>query len=81
MSCSTILILLGLSIDVLASLVLIFPHLNVEKSLDDDFIEKINKKRKTYTQKKHIKDRTLHIIGLILFAIGFIFQIIGVVLS
>ena len=81
MNLSTILILIGLSFNTLASLVMLYPFLSIRRNVDDDFIVDMDKETGEYTQKKHIKDRKLGIAGFVLFAIGFAFQIIGVIVS
>ena len=81
MNYSIILILIGLSFNASASLIMLYPYLNTKRNIDNDFIVHADKKTGNYTQKKHIKDRRLGIIGFTFFAVGFIFQIIGVVLS
>lgn len=72
MNSSIILILIGLSFHASASLVMLYPHLSIRRNVDDDFIVNMDKKTGDYTQKKHIKDRKLGMVGFILFAIGFI---------
>ncbi|MDP3794338.1 MAG: hypothetical protein Q8R13_00200 [bacterium] len=81
MNSSIILILIGLSFNTLASLVMLYPYLNIRRNVDDDFIVDMNKEIGEYTQKKHIKDRKLGMAGFVLFVVGFAFQIIGVVVS
>ncbi|MFA5158535.1 MAG: hypothetical protein WC451_05135 [Patescibacteria group bacterium] len=41
----------------------------------------MDKKTGDYTQKKHLKDRKLGIAGFSLFALGFITQIMGIILQ
>ena len=81
MSSSIVLILVGLSFNTLASLVMLYPYLSIRRNVDDDFIVDMDKETGEYTQKKHIKDRRLGIAGFVLFAVGFAFQIIGVIVS
>lgn len=81
MTPSIILILIGLSFNTLASLVMLYPYLSIRRNVDDDFIVDMDKETGNYTQKKHIKDRKLGIAGFVLFATGFTFQIIGVVVG
>ena len=72
------LVIVGLAINTAASVIIIFPMLNTKKNIDDDYI--LNEDDKgNYTQKKHLKDRKLGILGFSLFVVGFIFQIIGLV--
>ena len=81
MNLSTILILVGLLFNALASLVMLYPYLSIRRNVDDDFITDMDKETGDYTQKKHIKDRKLGMAGFVLFAVGFAFQIIGVVVN
>ena len=81
MNLSTILILVGLSFNTLASLVMLYPYLSIRRNVDDDFILDMDKETGDYTQKKHIKGRRLGMAGFCLFALGFFIQIIGVFLS
>jgi len=81
MNSSIVLILVGLSFNTLASLVMLYPFLSIKRNVEDDFIVDIDKKTGDYTQKKHIKDRKLGIAGFVLFAVGFAFQIVGVIVS
>jgi len=81
MSLSTILILIGLLFNTVASLIMLYPYLNVRRNVDDDFIMNMDKKTGDYTQKKHLRDRKLGVAGFTLFALGFIFQIIGIILQ
>lgn len=78
MNCSQVLLIIGLVLNTLASAVLIYPYLNVVKSVEDDFILGMDKEG-NYTQKKHLKDRQLGLIGFSLLITGFIFQIIGMI--
>ena len=81
MTLSNILILIGLLFNTVASLIMLYPYLSVRKNVDDDFIVDMDKKTGDYTQKKHLKDRKLGMVGFTLFALGFIFQIIGIILQ
>jgi hypothetical protein len=76
MDLSQFLVIIGLFLNTIASILLLYPFLNIWKDVDDDFIEEMKNDGKYY-QKKHKKDRVLGIIGAILFIIGFIFQIFG----
>ena len=77
MNLSTILILVGLSFNIVASIIMLYPFLNTRKNIDDDFIVDINIKNGDFTQKKHLKDKKLGTIAYIFFAIGFILQFFG----
>jgi len=79
MNCSQILMIIGLSLNTIASIVMLYPFIETTKNVEDDFILKMDKKG-NYTQKKHIKDRKLGIIGFILFIIGFVLQIVGAII-
>lgn len=78
MNLSKILIIIGLSLNTLASVVMLYPYINITKNIEDDYIIKMDKNTGKYTQKKHKKDKILGVIGLVLFIIGFILQIVGV---
>jgi len=81
MTLSNILILIGLCLNTTASLIILYPYLSIRRNVDDDFIIDMDKKTGDYTQKKHLKDRKLGIAGFSLFALGFIAQIIGIILQ
>jgi len=81
MNLPTIIILIGLLFNTLASLVMLYPYISIKRNVDDDFILNMDKETGDYTQKKHIKGRKLGMAGFFLFAIGFILQIIGVIIS
>jgi len=81
MAISIVFIIFGLLVNTVASLVMLYPYLNISRNVDDDYIIKMNMKTGDYTQKKHLKDRRLGIIGFSLFAVGFILQIFGIVLQ
>ena len=81
MTPSIILILIGLSFNTLASLMMLYPFLSVRRNVDDDFIVDMDKETGDYTQKKHLKGRKLGMAGFALFALGFAFQIIGVIIG
>lgn len=77
---STKLIIIGLTFNLLASIILLWPYLNIKRNIDDDLVVTADKKTGNYFQRKHLKNRKLGIIGFSLFAIGFIFQIIGILI-
>lgn len=81
MSFAIIFIVSGLLINTCASLVMLYPYLNISRYIDDDFIVKMDQGTGKYTQKKHLKDRKLGLIGFSFFALGFVMQIIGVILQ
>jgi len=53
---------------------MLYFYLSIQKNIDDDFIVDIDKKTRSYTQKKHLKSRKLGIINFSLLVIGFIVQ-------
>lgn len=67
---------IGLAIGVIASIIILLPMLNTKKNVDDEYILSMDKKG-DYTQKKHLKDMKLGILGFSLLVIGFIFQMFG----
>ena len=73
--------LIGLIFNTLGAVVLLFPLLITKKKVDDDYILNMDMKTGEYTQKKHLKDRKLGLLGFILLALGFIFQILGIFIS
>lgn len=81
MTNSIMFIILGLLTNTAASLVMLYPYLNVSKKVDDDYIVNMDLKTGDYTQKKHLKDRKLGILGFSLFASGFTLQIVGIILQ
>ena len=81
MSFPILFIISGLIINTCASLVMLYPYLNISRNVDDDYIVKMDQKTGNYTQKKHLRDRKLGLFGFSLFALGFLLQIIGVILQ
>src|SRR3989344_733104 len=69
--------ILGLISSMMGSIILVFQNLKKTRNVDDDFIVFMNKKTGDYTQKKHIRERWINIIGLILLALGFFFQLLS----
>lgn len=80
MASSNCVIILGLSFNTIASVVAIYPFLLTKKNVDDDFITKMDAEG-NYTQKKHLKDRSVGIFAFALFAVGFFLQIIGMLIG
>lgn len=74
-----LLTLIGLAFNTIASVIVLYPLLNTKKNVDDDYILSMDKKG-NYTQKKHLKDRNVGILGFSLFALGFILQIFGLLI-
>jgi len=81
MNISTSLILLGLAVNTIASLIMLWPYLKVTQNVEDDFIEHMDQKTGDYTQTKHRKNKNLGIIGFSLFSVGFMLQFIGIILG
>jgi hypothetical protein len=77
---SQVLNAIGLVLNTIAAIVLIIPNLNPTKKLDDDLIVSGDQKTGEYIQIKHLKESCINKIGLILLALGFIFQLIGLFL-
>jgi hypothetical protein len=73
-------IIIGLAINTVASLVMLFPYLKITRNVDDDFILNMNKEGDC-TQKKHRRDRKLGLVGFSLFFIGFVFQMVGLLIT
>ena len=80
MSPSNQLIIIGLIFNTVASVAALYPLLKNTWSVDDDYIIKMDEKG-NYTQKKHLKDKKLGIFSFSLFALGFILQIIGIIVG
>ena len=80
MNIGKLLTLIGLALNTIASVIVLYPQINTKKNVDDDYILNMDKKG-NYTQKKHLKDKRIGIAGFSLFALGFIIQIIGVLLG
>ena len=80
MPTSQVLNAIGLVLNTIAAIVLIIPNLNPTKKLDDDLIVSGDQKTGEYIQIKHLKESCINKIGLILLALGFIFQLIGLFL-
>ncbi len=77
MSTSNVLNIIGLALNTIAAIILIIPNLNTTKKLEDDLIVSGDQKTGEYTQIKHLKESCINKIGLILLALGFIFQLIA----
>jgi len=78
MNSPTNFIIYGLIINTIASLTMLYPYLKITREVDDDYITNMDMKTGKYTQIKHLKDRKLGIFAFSLFALGFILQIIGI---
>ncbi len=75
-----LLTIIGLTLSTIASVFMLFPLLTPKKNIDDDFITYMDKKG-NYSQKKHLKDKRIAIVGFSLLFIGFIFQLIAVLIT
>lgn len=79
MSCPNILNLIGLTINTVASLILLISYINVTKNIEDDrVIDMVDKK---YTQNKHLKDRGIGLLAFTLYSIGFTLQFIAIIIN
>ena len=65
----------------LATILLLMPLLNVKKSVADDFIVQSDRQTGEYTQKKHLADRRIGILALILLIPGFSFQVFEILMG
>lgn len=71
----------GLLISMVGSVVLIWPYIVQSHYVDDDLIEKMDMKTGKFLQKKHSKERKVHLIGFLLLGLGFLFQFVSVFLE
>jgi len=78
MSSTQILDTIGLSLNTIAAIVLIIPNLSPTKRLSDDRIVSGEVGGDEYIQIKHLKESCTNKIGLILLALGFVFQLVGI---
>lgn len=78
---ATKLVIIGLTFNTLASLLMLYPYFNIKRDIDEDFIVDFDRKNSKFTQRKHLKDRKLGVVGFSLFALGFILQIIGIAIG
>jgi len=72
--------ILGLILNTIASIIAINPLLKIKRNIEEEFVTLMDKKG-NYTQKKHLYDQKIGIFCLCMFAIGFIFQIIGIIIG
>ncbi|MEI8337910.1 MAG: hypothetical protein WCF92_02040 [bacterium] len=70
----------GLVLNTIAAGILIIPNIRKTRNIDDDFIVSMDKKTGDYTQKKHLRERRLNVFGLILLALGFLLQLLGILI-
>lgn len=78
MSSTQILNTIGLSLNTIGAITLIIPNLNPTKKLSDDRVVAGEPGGDEYIQIKHLKESCTNKIGLILLALGFVFQLIGI---
>jgi len=78
---SNVLIITGLSLNVFASVILLIPNLRFEKFLEDERVVPTDQKKKEYFQIKDIKNLKLGVAGFVFFIIGFILQIVGILIN
>lgn len=79
MNCSLILTIGGLTLDVIGAAILILPNLRRTRNINDDYITSMDKATGDYTQRKHILEQKLNLIGLVFLVIGFLLQLLGVI--
>lgn len=72
--------MIGLVLNTIAAIILIIPNLNATRNLKDDLIVSGDQDTGDYTQIKHLKEQCTNKIGLILLALGFILQLLGIIL-
>jgi hypothetical protein len=75
-----LLTLFGLVFNTMASIILLSSYLIITKNVSDDFVTKMDGEG-NYTQRKHIKNRKIGILGFALYSVGFIFQAIGILVT
>lgn len=78
MNYSTLFTITGLTVSLAGALFLIVPNLSRTRNVDDDRIKSLDLKTGNYTQKKHLKEQKINIIGFVLLGLGFLIQIVGV---
>jgi len=76
-----ILLIIGLSLNILGSLILLVPNLNPWKHLSNDEIIATNHKKEKFIQKKDLISTIYSIAGFIFLLIGFILQLIAISIS
>lgn len=72
--------LLGLIFSTTASIIMLYSYLRITRNVNDDFITKMDKDG-NYAQKKHVKDRKIGILSFTFYGVGFIFQVIGILIA
>ena len=59
---------------------MLYSYLKITRNVENDFILGMNKKG-DYTQNKHISDRKIGILGFTFYGIGFVLQVIGLLVA
>ncbi len=80
MQCSEILTILGLIFNTLGALILIVPSLRLTRNIEEEHIQNMDAKG-NYTQNKHIREQQINFVGLVLLSLGFILQLLAILLS
>ncbi len=75
-----ILNIIGLIFNTVAAIILISPNIKRTRNVDDDYITFMNKETGDYTQYKHVGEQRINIIALSFLAVGFLLQLIAVLL-
>ncbi len=70
--------IVGLVLNTIAAIVLLFPNLRKTRNVDDDYIVSMNKETGEYAQKKHLVEKRVSLVGLMLLTLGFALQLIAV---
>jgi hypothetical protein len=74
---SKFLVLIGLSLNTIGAFIMLSPHLDITKKLQDDLVIDLNKQTGEYTQIKHIKNKKIGLATSICFFVGFVLQMIS----
>lgn len=81
MEYSKLISIIGLILNTFASIILIWPYIFEKHFIGDDFITDMNMKSGEFHQKKDFKKYKNNLLGLVFMCIGFIFQLIGLLIS
>lgn len=79
MDCSKTLSIIGLIFNIVASIVLMWAYVFPKHFVDEDYIKEMGKKTGRFIQNKHIAERRNNLIGFLFFSIGFLFQLLGII--
>lgn len=77
---SRLLTAFGLVSNVLGSLILIWSYIFPKHYVDDDLVVDMDMKTGKYHQKKHLKEQKINFFGFVFLAIGFLFQLIALLI-